>query len=70
MSAIESKALYTVVDPNGNSWMVSILGGYVTYNLPWSALYLWDDEDTIVEGIESGKVNDPEWLMAHDKDMP
>lgn len=68
MSTIAREALYTVSDPNGLQWMVSVSDDQVIYNLPWSALYQWDDEDTIVEGIESGKVNDPEWLMAHDMD--
>lgn len=66
MSTLTDTVRYIVTTPDEDQWLVTVgADGVVTYASAYTAPMYWTDEDEVVEAIESGMVNDPEWQEAH-----
>ncbi len=60
---------YLVTDPDGTEWLVTASpDGLVRFNSPYTEARWSTDEDAVVDAIEAGMADDPEWSEANTVD--
>lgn len=55
---------YIVTTPEEWAWVITVTDSGVTYT-GGGTTYAWHDEDEVVDAIESGLVDDDQWLDEH-----
>jgi len=66
MNTLMDTRRYIVTTPDEDQWLVTVGDdGVVTYSSAYTAPLYWNDEDEVVDAIESGLVNDPDWQYTH-----
>ena len=64
MTTMTDIVRYLIVAPDDEVWEIAVDGSQVMYSNGQGNLFYWNDEDEVVEAIESGLISD-EWITDH-----